>query len=205
MAAIAGRKAASYGRTVLILVLLVSLSGCGHRQGSWKLMNVSGLLPSLAFDLTDAANGREVQADAFKGRIVMLYFGYTHCPDVCPTTLAELGRAVRELGPAADQVRILFVTVDPRRDSLAVLKSYAKGFGPQVVGLRGDTRALVALTKRYRVSYGYGKPDADGNYTVSHSSAVYVFDRKGNARLLGKPTNHVDDYAHDLKELVAQE
>ncbi|MGA7800112.1 MAG: SCO family protein [Gammaproteobacteria bacterium] len=166
-------------------------------------MNVSGLLPSLTFTLTDSANGRVVHANAFRSRIVLLYFGYTHCPDVCPTTLAELSRAVRELGPAADQVRILFVTVDPRRDSLSVLKEYAKAFGPQVVGLRGDRSELVALTKRYRVSYGYGKPDANGNYTVSHSSAVYVFDRQGDARLLGKPTNHLADYAHDLKELVA--
>ena len=204
MAAIADRKAIRYARTALILILLAGLVGCGHRQGSWKLMNVSGLLPSLALDLTDSANDQVVHADAFKGRIVLLYFGYTHCPDVCPTTLAELGRAVRDLGPKADQVRILFVTVDPRRDSLSVLKSYAKGFGPQVVGLRGDTEALAALTKRYRASYGYGKPDADGNYAVSHSSAVYVFDRQGKARLLGKPTNHVADYAHDLKELVAE-
>ncbi len=119
--------------------------------------------------------------------MVLLYFGYTHCPDVCPTTLSLLSHAVTALGTDAGQVRILFVSVDPARDTLAQLKTYAAAFGPEVVGLRGSEAELKALTKRYRVSYGYGKPDARGDYEVSHSSAVYVFDREARSACWSGP------------------
>ncbi|HKK14097.1 MAG TPA: SCO family protein [Gammaproteobacteria bacterium] len=197
----AGRLSVSVA-ALLGLVAVLALGGCGRRSGAYELTNISGIMAPLQFTLTDSRTGKQVHADHFKGRIVLLYFGYTHCPDVCPTTLARLTHAVKSLGAKADQVRILFVTVDPKRDSLAVLKRYAAGFGPQVVGLRGSQTALKALTKRYRATYGYGKPDADGNYTVSHSAAVYIFDRDGEARLLGKPTNNGGAYVHDLKMLV---
>jgi len=135
---------------------------------------------------------------------VLIYFGYTHCPDVCPLTLQRLKHAIAALGDGANQLRVLFVTVDPRRDSLAVLKRYTEFFGPQVLGLRGDQDELRRLTKMYRVTYGYDKPDAKGNYEVSHSSAVYVFDRSGEARLLIRPDDTVKAIATDLRRLVAE-
>jgi protein SCO1/2 len=101
-------------------------------------------------------------------------------------------------------VRILFVSVDPARDTLAALNKYAAVFGPQVVGLRGTQDELRALTKRYRVSYGYGKPDAKGNYEVSHSSAVYVFDRQGEVRLLAGASDTASAITDDLRRLLAE-
>jgi len=113
--------------------------------------------------------------------------------------------ALREIGAPADDARILFVTVDPERDSLAHLKSYALAFGPWVVGLRpAKPAALVRLAKAYRISYGYGKADQDGDYEVSHSNAVYIFDRQGHARLLSTPTDTAVELVHDLKMLLAE-
>jgi len=187
-----------------VLLLAGMLTACGDRGAPWALHDVSGLMPDLDFTLTQASDGSTVHGENFRGRVVLLYFGYTHCPDVCPTTLSLLGQAVAALGTGAGQVQILFVSVDPARDSLAGLKEYAAAFGPEVVGLRGSQAELQALTKRYRVSYGYGKPDAQGSYAVSHSSAVYVFDRRGEVRLLGKGTDTASALTGDLRRLLAE-
>ncbi len=185
-----------------ILVVLLLLAGCGQRP-DWHLRNIEGLMPDLAFQLTDS-QGRAVTADRFRGKISLLYFGYTHCPDVCPTTLSDLARALRRLGPDADQVRILFVSVDPARDKPGVLGRYAAAFGPQVRGLTGSQDALRQLTRRYRVSFGLGKPDTQGNYEVSHSSAVFVFDRRGRVRLLDTDSGDTEALVADLRRLLKE-
>jgi len=185
-----------------VLLLTGLLAACGDRTAPWALHDVSGLMPDLDFTLTQASDGSTVHGESFRGRVVLLYFGYTHCPDVCPTTLSLLGQAVAALGTGAGQVQILFVSVDPARDSLAGLKEYAGAFGPEVVGLSGSQAELQALTKRYRVSYGYGKPDSQGNYEVSHSSAVYVFDRRGEVRLLASGTDTASAITGDLRRLL---
>ena len=187
-----------------ILLLVSLLTACGQNEPPWGLRNISGLMPSLDFTLTEASDGATVHGTDFRGKVVLLYFGYTHCPDVCPTTLSLLSRAVGALGTSADQVRILFVSVDPARDSLDQLKTYAAAFVPEVVGLSGSEAELKALTKRYRVSYGYGKPDASGAYEVSHSSAVYVFDRNGEIRLLIGSTDSAPVISGDLQRLLAE-
>jgi protein SCO1/2 len=197
--AVAGRHP---GLHLAVLALAGLLAACGQNTTPWGLKDITGLMPSLDFTLSDAGNGATVHGKDFRGKVVLLYFGYTHCPDVCPITLSLLGRAVAALGDDAAQVRILFVSVDPARDTPAQLKTYAAAFGPQVVGLRGSDIELKALTKRYRVTYGYGKPDAHGNYEVSHSSAIYVFDRQGESRLLAGPTDSAPVITVDLKRLL---
>ncbi len=187
-----------------VMLLIGLLAACGHEAVPWGLRDISGLMPTLDFTLTEADDGAVVHAKDFRGHVVLLYFGYTHCPDVCPTTLSRLSHAVAALGTLAQQVRILFVSVDPARDTAAQLKAYAAAFGPQVVGLHGTQAELKALTKRYRVSYGYGKPDAHGNYEVSHSSAVYVFDRQGEIRLLAGATDKASVITGDLRRLLAE-
>jgi protein SCO1/2 len=187
-----------------VLLLVSLLAACGHSDRPWGLKNISGLMPPLDFTLTAASDGATVHGNDFRGKLVLLYFGYTHCPDVCPTTLSQLSHAVAALGTSAGQVRILFVSVDPARDMLAQLKTYAAAFGPEVVGLRGSQAELKALTKRYRVSYGYGKPDAHGDYEVSHSSAVYVFDREGEIRLLVGSTDAAPVITGDLQRLLSE-
>ena len=185
------------------LGLLAAILGCGKQEQPWHSTNITGLMPDLDFVLTDS-QGRSVTAADFKGKTRLLYFGFTHCPGICPTTLATLAAAVRDLGPDADQVRVLFVSVDPRRDSPAVLERYQARFGPQVVGLTGQMPALRALARRYRVAFSYDPPGADGNYVVNHSSAIFAFDGRGRARLLRREEAGVPALAADLRRLVAE-
>jgi protein SCO1/2 len=184
------------------LILTAMLIGCANSDPHYNLKNISGLVSPLEFRLTDQ-DGQPVTAADYRNDLVVLYFGYTRCPDECPTTLAMLAHALRTLGPQASQVRILFVTVDPHRDTTAVLKRYVNNFGPQFVGLRPDQDELTALSKRYRIAYHYEKPDKDGNYEVDHSSAVFIFDRNGRARLLALSDNTSQQVASDLHRLLA--
>jgi len=177
------------------------LASCGTSEPPFALQSVSGLLPRLQFKLTDADN-RPVTADDYRGKVVLLYFGYTNCPDACPTTLTTLAAALRKLGPSASQMRVLFVTVDPERDTASVLKRYVGFFGPQFVGLRGDDSALTALTKRYRVAYHREPPDHNGYYAVDHSSAIFIFDASGRARLLAREGDGAQVIAQDLRHLA---
>jgi protein SCO1/2 len=175
---------------------------------AWNSTDISGALPALDFTMTRASDGKIVTAADFKGKIVLLYFGYTFCPDVCPTTLLNLTMMLKSLGKDADAVRVLFVTVDPGRDSLSVLNDYTKAFAPQVVGLRGTPDQLATLAKRYRVSYSVS-PAANGQpYEVTHGAAVYVFDRVGNIKLLFSglalaKTDTAPELA-DLRTLIAE-
>jgi protein SCO1/2 len=199
-----GSAAAARASRSLVLLLVTLLAACGQNEPPWGLRNISGLMPTLDFTLTEASDGATVHGKDFRGKVVLLYFGYAHCPDVCPTTLALLRHAVKDLGADADQVRILFVSVDPARDTLAQLKTYAAAFGSGVVGLRGSEDELKAVTRRYRVSYGYGKPDSSGAYEVSHSSAVYVFDREGEIRLMIGSSDSAPTITGDLQRLLAE-
>ena len=186
---------------MLLATALLTLAGCGNPQ-PWGLKDITGLMPDLQFTLTDQS-GKTVHATDYRGKALLLYFGYTHCPDVCPTTLATLAQALKALGKDADAVRVLFVSVDPARDTSEVLNDYVRAFGPQFVGLSGDEATLRSLAKRYRVTYALDKPDAQGDYTVSHSSAVFVFDPQGRVRLLGRGSDAPATIADDLKRLVA--
>jgi protein SCO1 len=184
------------------LVLMGALTGCAGRDPHYTLTSISGLVSPLDFRMTDQ-DGQPVTAADYRHELVLLYFGYTECPDECPTTLAMLANALHTLGPAASRVRVLFVTVDPNRDTTGVLKRYVSNFGPQFVGLRPDQDELTALSKRYRISYHYEKPDKDGNYEVDHSSAVFIFDGHGRARLLALSDNTSQQVASDLHRLLA--
>jgi protein SCO1/2 len=194
--------AQSRWQMLLVLVLLGTLTACGQREPSFALRNITGLMPRLEFNLTNQ-EGRQVSADDFRNEVVLLYFGYTQCPDACPTTLAALGRALHELGPAARQVRVLFVSVDPQRDTPAILRRYVESFGPEFVGLTGKDEALTALAKRYRVAYSRDKPDANGLYAVAHSSAVFIFQKGGEPRLLARDNDTSETIAADLRRLIA--
>ncbi|MDE2150404.1 MAG: SCO family protein [Gammaproteobacteria bacterium] len=183
------------------LCAAVLLAAC-HGSPKWHLDNVAHIVAPLKFSLQSSAGGT-VTAANFRGKVTLLYFGYTHCPDVCPTTLAKLAGVLRQLGPAADGVRVLFVTVDPVRDTLPMLRTYVDAFDARhFVGLRGDAHATAGIARRYRIGYTLGKPDAAGNYAVSHSSAVFIFDRNGDARLLGTETTPSADFVDDLRRLL---
>jgi protein SCO1/2 len=176
-------------------MLAVLLLGCS--PGSTHMTDISGAMPMLAFHLTRASDARPVSAADYRGKVVALYFGYSHCPDVCPTTLANLA-AVAERVKSPD-LRILFVTVDPDRDTLPVLKDYAAAFSPQVDGLRGSDNQLAALARAYRVAYTVKKGPP---YEVMHSNAVFFFDRSGRARFVTTDTSDVRGVADDMKRLL---
>jgi protein SCO1/2 len=188
--------------------LLVALVMVGSEAKAWNSTDMTGALPSLDFTMTRASDDKTVTSADFKGKVVLLYFGYTFCPDVCPTTLLDIATMLKTLGKDADDVRVLFVTVDPGRDTLPVLKRYTAAFAPQVIGLRGTPDQLATLAKRYRVAYSV-QPASNGNPPeVTHGSAVYVFDRNGAIRLLftglAVPNAKLTGMAADLRQLVLQ-
>ena len=171
------------------LLLALILSACSRPH--WNMTDISGSMPRLSFYLDG------VKADQFRGKVVALYFGYTHCPDVCPTTLSDLAQMLGEV--KSPDVVVLFVTVDPDRDTDAILKAYAKAFSPQVVGLRGTANQLAALARTYRVAYSVKKGPP---YEVMHSNAVFFFDRDGRARLVTTDTSDPYKMAEDVKRLL---
>ena len=183
------------------------LDGCDSDQ-KWHSIDVSGSSPPLQFTMARAPGGKEVSEADYRGKIVLLYFGYTYCPDVCPTTLTNLGDALKRMGSDAANVRVLFVTVDPNRDTLPVLASYVQAFGPQIDGLRGTPDQLAALARRYRVLYSVSPETKDHPYEVTHSPAIYVFDGSGAARLviasMATTTPDIAGTADDLNRLVEE-
>jgi protein SCO1/2 len=194
-------------RFVAAGLCLALLAGCGD-GAKWHSIDVSGSLPALALTMTRASDGREVTQADDRGRVVLLYFGYTLCPDACPTTLSNIAEILTRLGPEARQARVLFVTVDPDRDTAAVLAAYVRNFAPQIEGLRGTADQLAALARRYRVVYSVSPATKDHPYEVTHSSAIYVFDGSGAARLiiasLATSTPDIAGAAADLKRLVEE-
>lgn len=187
---------------LLGVALSLALAGCGKRPETWMLDNVEGHLPDLQFALTNDL-GKPETADDLKGKITVIYFGYTHCPDICPQTMANLTQALAKLGNDAKDVRIAFVSVDPVRDSPEALHAYVDAFdASHTIGLTGSSADIEAMAKRYRVAYQADAPATDGGYEVAHSSGIYIFDREGKARLLANGTDTVDALAHDLRQLV---
>jgi protein SCO1/2 len=193
-------------RRVVGVACSALIVGCTHDDGHWQLTNVTGHLPDLAFKLT-ADTGQSITASAFRGNTTLVYFGYTHCPDVCPETMARLMQVLEKV-PANDakQVRILFISVDPARDTPQALHAYVTAFDAQHIrGLTGTDAQVESLAKRYRVAYQMEKRDSNGSYEVTHSSAVYIFDRAGHARLLATSGDSPDAIAHDLQRLIEHE
>jgi len=184
-----------------VLVFLLLLSACQAEQ-PWATSHVPGAMPNLSFNLTEANQDKVVTAEDYHGKVVMLFFGFTNCPSVCPTTLLHLQKALSTLGEKAEQIQVLFVTIDPERDSLKEVKQYTENFGPQTIGLRGDASALAQLTKTYGVGNENQQVDADGNYDIAHGSAVYVFDREGAIRLLVRANDPIAAITSDLERLL---
>jgi protein SCO1/2 len=151
--------------------------------------------------MTRANDGKPVTANDYRGKVVALYFGYTHCPDECPTTLANLAAVLKRLGPDANNVRVLFVSVDPSRDTLPILKAYVSTFAPQIDGLRGTPDQIARLTRRYRVVYRVTPASPGHAYDVVHSNTVYIFDPSGRARLVSLRTDDASALANDFERL----
>jgi protein SCO1 len=185
-------------------VLAAVLGGCGTgvEAPKFKLTDITGANFGKELNLIDHDGRPRTLAD-FRGKVVMLFFGFTHCPDACPTTLAEMAQAVRELGPDGDKVQVLFVTVDPERDTAPVLKQYVPSFHPGFLGLYGDPEATARVAKEFKVFY-QKQPLPGGDYSVDHAAGTYVFDRDGRLRLFARYGQGAADLLHDVRVLLAQ-
>lgn len=187
-------------RLSVLLTFLLSLAACAPARG--PVTDIRGAMPDLAFAMTRANDDKPVEARGYRGKVVVLYFGYTNCPDACPTTLSDLTTVLHRLGPKANDVRVLFVTVDPNRDSLATLKAYVNAFAPQIDGLRGSEDAIARLARRYRITYSV-TPDSPGHpYTVMHSDSVFFFDRDGHVRYVATSVADAKMITEDVRSLL---
>lgn len=180
------------------------LWACGLGVALAAVHPVRGFLPDLKFTL-QGAGGATVTQQAFAGKIVLMFFGYASCPDICPTTMAQLAQVTEALGPKADQVRILFVSVDPHRDTPDILQTYVDQFDPHAIGLTGDESAIAALARRYRVAYQIERPDTtapNAPYEVSHSRGIYAFDQQGKATWLASDSESQEDLLAALRPML---
>lgn len=148
-------------------------------------------------------DGRARGRDDFKGHVTVLFFGFTHCPDLCPTTLSNLAEVLDQLGEDRDRVQIAFITVDPERDTSEVLRDYMSGFGPKFVGLTGEPVAIRKAAKTFNVFF-QKIPLPGGDYTMDHSAVIYVVDPQARVRLMFTASRRPEDIAHDILELLRE-
>ena len=197
------------------LLLLSALTGCSDKPAgeggqmtltpastTFKNSDVTGLGYARDFALNDHDGKPRTLAD-FKGKAVVMFFGYTHCPDVCPTTMSEMAAVMKQLGPDADRVQVLFVTLDPERDKPELLKAYVPGFDPRFIALSGDQEATARVAKEFKVFYQKSPGKTPDSYTMDHTAASYVFDPQGRARLFVRHGQGPEPIVHDLKILLA--
>lgn len=182
------------------LAVLLTLAGC-TKPASFENTDVTGLRYAEDFALTDH-HGQPRNLASFKGKVVLVFFGYTQCPDVCPTTMVELAGVMKELGPLADQVQVLFITVDPERDTQQLLAEYVPAFDPRFLGLRGDAAATAKVAKEFKVFYAKVPGKQPGSYSMDHTAGSYVFDKAGKVRLFVRHGQGAAPLVHDLQQLL---
>jgi len=183
-----------------LLLIGILLQSCSQPV-DWHASDVTGIMPDLQFRLT-GPDGEPVDANSLLGKPVLLFFGFTNCPDVCPTTLTQLSVVMKKLGPQAEQLQVLLVSVDPARDTPEVMQRYTRSFGPWLLGLTGSEEALAALRKAYGVYAAMESSDNKGTYNVMHSTAIFAFDSNGQARLLITDVNDTDALVADMQNLI---
>ena len=184
-------------------ILLIALLAACHpqNQATFEGTDITGASFAKGLQLTDH-KGQQRQLADFKGKVVALFFGYTHCPDVCPTTMSDLAKAVKLLGNKGDEVQVLFVTLDPERDTQKVLADYMPYFDQRFIGLYGTPEQTAETAKNFKITYSKQPADAKGNYTVDHSAGIYVFDKNGNLRVYLGYGQKPEAIAHDLNLLI---
>ncbi|MCL4800362.1 MAG: SCO family protein [Burkholderiales bacterium] len=187
---------------LLAVGLAVWLLGCGPGGPQFKNTDLTGAEYGKALRLTDHT-GRVRTLDDFKGSAIVVFFGFTQCPDVCPTTLASMKAVKQQLGEDGKRLQVLFVSVDPERDTQELLAQYVTAFDPSFVGLRGDAEATARVAKDFKVFYQKVPGATPATYTVDHSAGSYVFDPAGRLRLYVRHGQSPDAVAHDLKLLLS--
>jgi len=197
----------THRRTLLTGALAMVFSGvltaCSEPEATFLGNDISGTKLGTRLALTDH-NGQARTLKDFQGKVIVAFFGFTQCPDVCPTALAELSALMEKLGPDADRVQVVLISVDPERDTADILKQYVTTFDPRFLGLTGTPEQVKAAAASFKAYYAK-IPTADGkDYTMDHTSAFYLFDKTGESRVLANSTIGVDAMAHDIKMLLNQ-
>lgn len=188
---------------LFLIVLGFTLVACGEPKlpSPFKASDVTSKYAQADFHLFDATGKPRSLAD-YRGKVVALFFGYTHCPDVCPTTMADMATVMEKLGKDADKVQVLFVTVDPERDTRELLAQYPPAFYPTFVGLSGDATATEQATQAFGIKYEK-QPTKSGSYTVDHSAGTYLISPSGKTILLSPFAQHPDALLQDIRLLLA--
>lgn len=193
-------------RGLAAALLSVALLGCqkaGPEHAAFKGVDLTGADYAKSLNLTDQ-NGQPRSLADFKGKVVVVFFGYTQCPDVCPTTLAEVAEVKRSLGADGDKVQGVFVTLDPERDTQALLKAYLESFDPSFVGLRGTEAQTQAAAREFKVFYAKVPGKTPETYTLDHTAASFVFDTQGRVRVYSRYGAGAQPLADDIKLLLAE-
>jgi protein SCO1/2 len=193
-------------RTILILGAALSMSACDKSAtpspgASFQGIDITGADYAKELSLPDA-DGRVRTLAEFRGKAVVVFFGFTQCPDVCPTTLSELAAVKKELGAGGERVQTVFVTIDPERDTAEILKNYVAAFGPDVIALRGTPEQTLAAAKSFKVFYQKVPGREPGSYSMDHTAGAYVFDPQGKVRLFVRYGQPVSAWVADLKQLL---
>ena len=185
----------------ILLVLALALGACDSKP-QFTSTDISGADYAKDFALTDHTGTPRTMAD-FRGKAVVMFFGYTQCPDVCPTTLNGMAEVMKLLGEESKKVQVLFVTVDPERDTPQLLAQYVPSFHPSFIGLYADAQTIARTAQDFRVFYQKQPGNSPGTYTVDHTAGSYVFDPQGRLRLYVKHAEKPEVIAADLKQLLA--
>jgi protein SCO1 len=189
-------------RNIVILLCMVLLTACSKPPPKpLHAIDVSWQHPHPAFKLTDS-NGNARSLSDFRNKVVVLFFGYTHCPQVCPTTLADLAQTMQKLGPDADKVQVLFVTLDPERDTAQVMGKFVPYFDPSFIGLRGNAQATAAAAKAFGVNY-QKHFEKNGSYTLDHSDSTYLIGIGGQPVWMSRYGQRIDYLTEDIRRLIA--
>jgi protein SCO1 len=187
----------------LLLLTAATLAACSAEKPkpAFKNIDITGADYAKVLSLPDADGKTRTLAD-FNGKVIIVFFGFAQCPDVCPSTLAEIAEVRKKLGPAGAKVQPVFVTVDPERDTAAVLKDYVRTFGDDVIALRGTLEQTQAAAKAFKVFFAKVPGKTEGSYTIDHTAGSFVFDTKGQVRLFVRYGGGADALAGDLQLLL---
>ena len=184
-------------------VLGLQLTGCTEAKPTFNAVDMTGADYAKNFSLTDADGKVRTLAD-FKGKVVVLFFGFAQCPDVCPTTMLEMAQVKQQLGADGDKLQVLFVTVDPERDTPVVMKAYMNAFDPSFVALIPTPEQLAAMAKDYKAYYKKVEGKTPTSYSMDHSAASYIYDTEGRLRLYARYGAGVAPMVSDVKALIQQ-
>lgn len=196
------RKPIAYLISILSIVVLTACSvGNNEQESSLFGTDITGADFATDFNLVDHT-GQPRQLADYQGKIVALFFGFTHCPDICPTTMADLASAMKLMGAQSDKVQVLFVTVDPERDTEEVLAKFVPSFDSRFIGLTGTPEAIDQAAKTFKIFYAKQQEEGQSGYSFDHSAGVYVFDQQGKIRIYLKHGQKPVEIAHDLSRLL---